>query len=139
METIANGRVGPTIFNTHWTRHSVEHCKLHLLTSDRPIVMPVGLGDRRALPVSPSVLFAAAHEPAFARSLAARKHREVVKAVNRAVVTQARKFVWATDNSQLEFVHHHIGTAPDRTIITEEQKRETLAAARGGLAAEESA
>jgi hypothetical protein len=47
------------------------------------------------------------------------------------VVCQARKFVWATDDSQLEFVRRYIGTAPDRTIITEAQKQEALAAARG--------
>jgi hypothetical protein len=51
--------------------------------------------------------------------------------LNSEVVCQARKFVWATDESQLELVRRHIGTAPDRTIITEAQKQESLAAARG--------
>ena len=49
------------------------------------------------------------------------------------MICQARKFVWATDDSQLEFVRRHIGTAPDRTIITEAQKQEALAVARGEL------
>jgi hypothetical protein len=73
METIANERVGPTIFDMHWTRHVLKNSKFQLLTSDRPIIMPLGLGDSRAyvaLPVSPTVLFVAAHDPAFARSLA---------------------------------------------------------------------
>jgi hypothetical protein len=48
METIANDRVGPTIFKMHWTRHPLKHSKFHLLTSDRPIIMPVGLADQRA-------------------------------------------------------------------------------------------
>ena len=137
METIANQRVGPTIFNMHWTRHSLKHSKFHLLTSDRPIIMPLGLADRRAytaLPVSPTMLFVAAHDPAFGRWLAAAwKHTELAKMLNKVVVCQARKFVWATDASQLEFVRRHIGTAPDRTIITDEHKREGLAAARGEL------
>ena len=83
----------------HWTRHNLEHSKLHLLTSDRPIVMPFGLADQRAyiaLPVSPSVLFVAAHDQhAFTRRFC-RKHTEVVKKINKSVVCQARQFVWAT-------------------------------------------
>jgi Protein of unknown function (DUF4238) len=136
METIANKRVGPTIFDMHWTRHVLKNSKFQLLTSDRPIIMPLGLGNPRAyivLPVSPTVVFVAAHDRGFAGWLATRKHTELAKMFNKAVVCQARKFVWATDDSQLEFVHRHIGTAPDRTIITEAQKQEALAAARGEL------
>jgi hypothetical protein len=59
-------------------------------------------------------------------------HR-IAKEFNKAVICQARKFVWATDDSQLEFVNRHIGTAPDRTIITEAQKQDSLAAARGEM------
>jgi hypothetical protein len=134
MKAIANPRVGPKIFPMHWTRHPLEHSKFPLLTSDRPIIMPWGLGDPRAyiaLPVSPTVLFVAAHDPTFARSLAGLKQTELVWVLNSEVVCQARKFVWATDESQLELVRRHIGTAPDRTIITEAQKQESLAAARG--------
>jgi Protein of unknown function (DUF4238) len=141
METISNKQVGPTIFNMHWTRHSLKSSKLNLLTSDRPIIMPLGLADPRAyimLPVSPSILFLAAHDPDFARFIAGLNHTYLVKTINKAVVCQARKFVWATDDSQLEFVRRHIGTAPDRTIITEEQKQESLAAARGELAVDRS-
>lgn len=137
IETISSERLGPHIFDMHWTRHSLTGSRLHLLTSDRPIIMPLGLGDPRAyimLPVSPTVLFMAARDPAFARFLAGRKHTDLVKMLNKAVVCQARKYVWAADDSQLEFVRRHIGTAPDRPIITEEQKRESLAAARGELA-----
>ena len=134
MKAIANPRVGPKILHMHWTRHVLNNSKFQLLTSDRPIIMPWGLGDPRAyiaLPVSPTVLFVAAHDPAFARSLAGLKQTELVWVLNSEVVCQARKFVWATDDSQLEFVRRHIGTAPDRTIITEAQKQEALAAARG--------
>jgi hypothetical protein len=139
METIANERVGPTILNMHWTRHDLKDSKFLLLTSDRPVVMPLGLGDERAyiaLPVSPSILFVAAYDRGFCSFLARRKHTELVKLINKAVVCQARKFVWAADASQLEFVRRHIGTAPDRVIVTEEQKKQSLAAARGELTVE---
>jgi hypothetical protein len=137
MKTIANERLGQPIFGMHWTRHDLKNSKFQLLTSDRPFIMPLGLGDPRAyiaLPVSPTVLFVAAHDPAFARSLAGLKQTELVWVLNKEVVSQARKFVWATDDSQLEFVRRHIGTAPDRTIITEAQKQEALAAAPPAVA-----
>jgi hypothetical protein len=136
METISNKRVGPTIFDMHWTRHKLTPSKLDLLTSDRPIIMPLGLGDPRAyiaLPVSPSILFIAARDPGFADSVARWKHTELVKQLNKSIVSQARRFVWATDDSQLEFIRRYIAAAPDRVIITGEQKQESLAAARGEL------
>jgi hypothetical protein len=75
--------------------------------------MPLGLGDPRScivLPVSPTIVFVAAHDHGFAGWLAGRMHTELAKAFNKAVVCQARKFVWATDDSQIEFVRRHIGT-----------------------------
>ena len=134
MKIIANERIGRTFFHMDWTRHVLKNSKFQLLTSDRPIIMPLGLGDPRAfivLPVSPTVVFVAAHNRGFADWLATQKHTELAKRFNKAVVCQARKFVWGTHDSRLEFVRRHIGTAPDRTIITEAQKQEALAAARG--------
>jgi hypothetical protein len=142
METISNERVGPTIFNMRWTRHDLSHSKVRLLTSDRPIVMPFGLADQRAyiaLPISPTIVFLSAHDEQIARSFAGYRPTNLVKLLNKAVVSQARQFVWATDSTQLEFVRRYIGTAPDRAIITEEQKQQALAAARGQPPAEEHA
>jgi hypothetical protein len=134
METISNERLGPTIFNMHWTRHDLAGSRIKLLTSDRPIHMPFGLGDRRAyiaLPVSPTVLFLAAHDDDLARSIARQKQTGIAKLLNKVIVSQARQYVWAADSSQLEFVRRHLSTAPDRPVITEEQKQEAIAAARG--------
>jgi hypothetical protein len=134
MRTISNERLGPTIFDMHWTRHDLSTSRVKFLTSDRPIIMPFGLADRRAyivLPVSPSIAFLAAHDQGFAGSFARYSPTALVKLLNKAIVSQARQFVWATDSSHLAFVRRYIGTAPDRTIITEQQKREALDAARG--------
>jgi len=136
METISNERVGPTIFDMHWTRHDLKNSKVSLLTSDRPIIMPFGLGDPRAyigLPVSPTVLFLASRNPDFAKTVASWNPTKLAKELNKVVVCQARQFVWAVDDSQLEFVRRHIASAPDRPILTEEQKQEALAAARGEI------
>ena len=59
-EIIDNIDVGPTINNMYWATVSVERSNVPLLTSDRPVVMPFGLGSANAyiaLPVSPYVLF----------------------------------------------------------------------------------
>jgi hypothetical protein len=56
---------------------------------------------------------------------------KVAKRVNKTVVGQAREFVWGVDDSQLDFVQKHIGTIPERDIITPEQRQEALDAARG--------
>ena len=50
---------------------------------------------------------------------------------NRAVVAQARQFVWSTDDAQLPFVRKHMATAGERPLLTEAAKQEGLAAARG--------
>jgi|SRR5579862_442930 len=134
METISNKQLGPTIFNMHWTRHELTEAKVPTMTSDRPIVMPFGLADRRAyiaLPVSPTILFVAAHDTDFAKTVASWNKTKLVKELNKAVVCQARQFVWGTDDSQLDFVRRHIATAPDRIILTEEHRKQALAAARG--------
>jgi hypothetical protein len=51
--------------------------------------------------------------------------------MNRDVVRQAREFVWGADDAQLEFVRKHMRTVPDRVILTDEQRQEGIAAARG--------
>ena len=52
-----------------------------------------------ALPVSPTVLFVAAHDPAFARSLAGWKQTELVKVLNKAIVCHARIGTWRPSSS----------------------------------------
>jgi hypothetical protein len=55
-DTIDNGRIGPTIFGMKWARIDLTRSTVQLLTSDRPIDMPFGLGDQKAyiaIPVAP--------------------------------------------------------------------------------------
>jgi Protein of unknown function (DUF4238) len=133
-QVIDNDRVGTTVFGMNWSRIDMSESGLDLLTSDRPIVMPLGLADPQAyilLPVSPRILFAAAHRSEFPDIVRAADAAKVVGGVNEVVVQQARKFVWGTTDSQLAFVQQHFGKLPDRVILTDEQRREAIAAARG--------
>jgi hypothetical protein len=133
-EVIDNDRVGPTIFGMNWSSIDLSKSSIQLLTSDRPLDMPIGLADPKAyiaLPVSPRVLFIAAHNRAIAETIRLKNQTSVVRDHNLGVITRARRFVWGTTNSQLTFVRKHFGTAPDREILTEQQRREAIEAAQG--------
>jgi hypothetical protein len=55
----------------------------------------------------------------------------VVKSVNLAVVSQARKFVWGVDDGQRRFVQNQMSKVPEKPIITDEQKQQAINAAAG--------
>jgi len=116
-----------------WSRIDLSKSSHQLLTSDRPIDMPLGLADPKAyisLPVSPHVLFVAAHNHDAADALRRAKPTEIVRKNNQRVIEQARKFVWGSTDSQLTFVQKHFGKLPDREILTEQQRQEAIEAAR---------
>jgi hypothetical protein len=58
-------------------------------------------------------------------------HTRAAKKLNKTVVSQAREFVWGVDDCQLPFVEKHMGTAPERTLLTEGQRQEALDTAQG--------
>jgi hypothetical protein len=104
MDVIAHEDAVPDIANMHWTRVELSRSKYSLLTSDRPLVMPVGLGHQQcyiALPVGPRHLFVAAHDDRFSRLLPTADHNKIAKTMNKDVVRQARQYVWGEDDSQL--------------------------------------
>ena len=76
QQIIDNQRVGPTIFDMHWSRVSVAASNFSLLTSDRPLDMPQGLASQDAyiaLPIGPKMLFVAGHDATWANTLASRE------------------------------------------------------------------
>jgi len=133
-EVIDNDRVGKTVFEMKWSRIDLSKSNHQLLTSDRPIDMPLGLADPKAyisLPVSPHILFVAAHSHEMADVLRRANPIEIVRKNNRRVVEQARKFVWGCTDSQLSFVQKHFGKLRDRELLTEHQRQEAIEAAQG--------
>jgi hypothetical protein len=133
-EVIDNDRIGKTVFEMKWSRIDLSKSNHQLLSSDRPIDMPLGLADPKAyisLPVSPRILFVAAHNYDTARTLRASKPTEVVRKNNQRIIEQARKFVWGSTDTQLTFVQKHFGKLPDRELLTEQQRQEAIEAAEG--------
>jgi hypothetical protein len=90
------------------------HC---LLTSDRP----VGLFNIKeakgmiTLPISPRKLFVAVNHPRIFDHLRRRRPREIVGHVNTHLVSRARRFVWAVDQSQTSFIQKHMSTKLEPT------------------------
>jgi hypothetical protein len=133
-EIIDNTRVGPTIFNMHWSRIDLSRSNVTLLNSDRPIDRPLGLGNPRAyiaFPIGPTTLFVASNDQTLAARISHGNHTKAAKLMNRTLVRQAREFVWGVDDSQLPFVRRHMATSPERMIITAEQRQAAIAAAQG--------
>ena len=133
-DVIDNAQVGKTVFEMKWSRIDLSKSRYQLLTSDRPIDMPLGLADSKAyisLPVSPRVLFVAAHNDNVADALRRANPTEIVRRNNQRVIEQARKFVWGSTDSQLTFIQRHFGKLPDREILTDQQRQEAIKAARG--------
>jgi hypothetical protein len=139
QEIIDNPRMGPTIFGMKWSRVSLAASRISLLTSDRPLDMPHGLGSSEAyiaLPIGPRTLFVADHDGTSAKRLGTLDPTSIVKNVNMAVVHQARQFVWGLDDGQSRFVQNRMSKAPDRPVISDEQRQAAIDAA---LAAKPSA
>jgi hypothetical protein len=117
-----------------WSRIDLSKSNHQLLMSDRPIDMPLGLADPKAyisLPVSPRILFLAAHNRDMADTLRRSNQTEIVRKNNQRIIEQARKFVWASTDTQLTFVQRHFGKLPDREILTDQQRQEAIEAAQG--------
>ena len=134
MQIIDNEQVGTTVVNMHWSRIPLPKANVELLCSDRPVDKPLGFDDPRAyiaIPVAPRLLFVAAHNEWLEMAISGSNHTETVKWMNKTVVTQAREYVWGSDDTQLGFVSKHLGTAPEREIITPKQRAVAIAAAAG--------
>jgi hypothetical protein len=133
MRMIDNDRVGPTIFNMHWSVHRVEEAEFPLLLSDGPLDWPKGLADPSAhiaLPIAPYMIFLAANDTSLSNADLWRSHTNVVKVLNKLSVSQAREYVWGNDSRQIEFVRKHFGSMPMKPAISFAQKASSLQVAK---------
>jgi hypothetical protein len=97
-EVIDDQKIGPAIFGMQWSSVDLSRSSFELVTSDRPLDMPFGLGDPNAyisLPVSPRILFVAAHRPSIAEAMRKANPTQIARANNQLVTQRARKFVWS--------------------------------------------
>src|SRR3974390_3286309 len=128
-ELIDDGKIGTKIFGMRWGRIDLSKSSVQLLTSDRPLDMPLGLDDPDAyiaIAVAPKVLFVAANKQAVIDGFRAQDPTKLAKEMNTRVIRQARKFVWGANDAQLTYIQRNLGKLPDRVIVTDEQKQAAI-------------
>jgi hypothetical protein len=117
VKTFDNEIVGEHINQMKWAVVDVSASPHGLLTSDRPVGL-FNIKDAKGmitLPISPTMLFVAVNDPQIFDHLRGRKPREIVGHVNTHLVTRARRFVWAADQSQTPFIKKHMSTRLEPT------------------------
>jgi hypothetical protein len=78
-----------------------------LLTSDWPVELAFNQG-AVSLPIGPRKLFVAAASEDILKRIVRTPFDKLAKSMNRLVVERARKYVYAHDTSQTEFVRNHL-------------------------------
>jgi hypothetical protein len=103
-------RLGTQISRMHWAVIDLSKASHQLVTSDRPVQYQNLARETGfiAVPIGPTKLFIAANSAQSISSTRAKKAEYVVKEVNRGVVSRARRFVFAHDQSQADFVKKYI-------------------------------
>jgi len=123
---IDHTKIGELLNNMRWLVRRIGSDAGEFLTSDRPIVMSWTLTERNAylfLPISPKTVFVAVNDLETQRMIEERNPDEQVEAINRFVAGRAVKFVYARNDSVLEYVRQHMGTKPRNTLLEQLAKR----------------
>ena len=127
LRMMTNENVGKLIDGMSWIALDVRSSSNSLMTSDRPIVMPYGLGRMDAyiaMPISPDTLFIAMRdEQLILGQMSKRGFAGVVADINAAVVGQAYRFVYAVDKTQARFVENRMARLPRWSLVDRMMKR----------------
>jgi hypothetical protein len=113
IKAFDNQTIGQHLNGMHFNVLDLVASSRTLLTSDRPLELK-GLARPEAsyfLPISPTKLYVAANDPETIKQLKTLKVSQLVEGVNKFVVKRARRFVYARDPWQREFIREHMSTA----------------------------
>ncbi|MBY3536005.1 DUF4238 domain-containing protein [Rhizobium laguerreae] len=117
---IEHPRVLHMFQNMHWMVIDTSSVKRRLMTSDRPVMLTQGMlqyAGHYALPISPTRLFLAATTVHFAQRFSRLPPGKIVREINKMVIGQARKYVYAVDGTRLADVRREMGKLPAPTIL----------------------
>jgi hypothetical protein len=112
QSTITSEWVGTHLINMRWSVVTFTGAKHLILTSDRPYVMTNGVGKPEShivMPISPTQCFLAANTIEIEQQLQRMPAREFMQKMNDKMVSQARKYVYGVDDSQVRFVANRFG------------------------------
>lgn len=96
----------------HWSIVELDEAPIELLTSDRPVIITSRLGQPDShilLPIGPHRLFVAVQDRKNSRWLRSRTHRDLVTLINKRVVGNANRLVYAGNESQTRFIFNRFG------------------------------
>jgi hypothetical protein len=119
VKALDNEVVGAHINQMEWATIDVSRALERLLTSDRPVQIfnlkePNGV---LSIPISPTTIFAAVNDPGTLDKLRAANPNKIVADVNDFTVSRARRFVWACDSSQEQYVADQMSTKLEPTPL----------------------
>lgn len=113
MDIIESEKVRDKIMSMQWHVGWFDNLKHPLITGDRPIIMTDGLAfpdSHLVMPLSPKYIFIAANtDEEVAKIKALSRSGELAKRMNDRIARQARKFVFASDTTQLHFIEKRLG------------------------------
>jgi hypothetical protein len=117
IKILDNEIVGTHLNGMRWAVLDVSNSSFRFLISDRPVEIhrlkePSGFA---SIPVSPTKLFVAANQQQTIQNLGNLPPGEIAQHVNLFVVSRARKFVWASDESQSDFIGQRMSKAMEPT------------------------
>jgi hypothetical protein len=118
-KSIDNEIVGTRINQAQWGVLDVSKSPTRLLTSDRPVEMvnfdkPNGMA---SIPLSPTLLFVAAFAQQVFDRLAKVPAEQVVDQVNQFVISRARLYAYANDETQTAFIEKYMSTNMEPTPL----------------------
>jgi len=119
IKSFDNDIVGTHINGMKWATVDLSGSPDKLLLSDRPVEFfrikePNGVV---SIPISPTKLFVAVNDTAILAKLRQTKPRALVHSINKYVVSRARKFVWAADESSNRFIANHMSKEMESTPL----------------------
>lgn len=108
-KVVDNPTMGMFINAMRWSIVTVSNPDRSMLTSDRPLHMTNGIDHPEAyiiLPIGPAQIFIAVNTPEMVKRISETEPRGLVEAINTKVVGQAVRYVYDTDDGQLQFVEN---------------------------------
>jgi hypothetical protein len=103
-----NLRGGQHINDLKWSTLRFHESHHTLLTSDWPLTTNVNGHNILVIPLSPRFLFVASPDLALSKEFSQTKPDALIKAINNAVVGEARRYVWANDEVQTSFIERRM-------------------------------
>ncbi|MCD1642474.1 DUF4238 domain-containing protein [Aurantimonas coralicida] len=121
LPLIDNKRIGETLNGMAWRVLDLSSSSHALLTSDRPVLRTNNFIDHDShivVPISPTQLFVAVKEIEVLDDISRISPNQLVRAVNRASVCSAVKFVWSSDTAQSNFIKKHFSTVQQDRLVS---------------------